>query len=269
MAKVIYTGISSKARKIKTCYVGVSSKARKITKAYVGVNNVARLCYASDLFPAGTYWLIDSTGTKCYSKTGTLLSSNSNNTSWVVPETGTYTLELHGTGGTGGDGVFQQYGVSQSGRFMYTVNASSGGGGGGSGALSPNLNFTKDTSYSVTISTSVSMTTKFGSYTIYSGGNGNSNSSSGPYGGSASTVSGWTKRSTDGGRGEGDYRTSYGYPSSVAAMTGGSGGSGGSSIGTYGNGGAGGSTPAFSSATSGSVSGEAGVAGCVIIRRIT
>ena len=47
MAKVIYTGVSSKARKIKACYVGVSSKARKIKKAYVGISNKARLCYSS------------------------------------------------------------------------------------------------------------------------------------------------------------------------------------------------------------------------------
>lgn len=47
MAKVIYTGVSSKARKIKACYIGVSNKARKIKKGYIGVNNIARLCYSS------------------------------------------------------------------------------------------------------------------------------------------------------------------------------------------------------------------------------
>ena len=47
MAKVIYTGVSSKARKIKSCYIGVGNKARKIKKAYVGINNKARLCYSS------------------------------------------------------------------------------------------------------------------------------------------------------------------------------------------------------------------------------
>ena len=47
MARLIYTGVSNKARKIKKVYVGVSSKARKVKKAYVGVNNKARLCYSS------------------------------------------------------------------------------------------------------------------------------------------------------------------------------------------------------------------------------
>lgn len=53
MAKVIYTGVSSKARKIKACYIGVSNKARKIKKAYVGVNNTARLCYTLDPYGIG------------------------------------------------------------------------------------------------------------------------------------------------------------------------------------------------------------------------
>lgn len=45
MAKVVYTGVSSKARKCKALYVGVNNKARKIKKGYVGVSNKARLFY--------------------------------------------------------------------------------------------------------------------------------------------------------------------------------------------------------------------------------
>jgi len=47
MAKVVYSGVSNKARKIKKIYVGISSKARKVKNAYIGVNNKARLCYSS------------------------------------------------------------------------------------------------------------------------------------------------------------------------------------------------------------------------------
>ena len=45
MAKVVYTGVSNKARKCKALYVGVNNKARKVKKGYVGVSNKARLFY--------------------------------------------------------------------------------------------------------------------------------------------------------------------------------------------------------------------------------
>lgn len=46
MAKNIYVGVGSKARKIKQLYVGVGGKARKVKKVYVGVGGKARLVYA-------------------------------------------------------------------------------------------------------------------------------------------------------------------------------------------------------------------------------
>ena len=48
MAKKVYVGVSSTARKVKRMYVGVSSKARRVKKGYVGINGVARLFYASE-----------------------------------------------------------------------------------------------------------------------------------------------------------------------------------------------------------------------------
>lgn len=45
MAKGIYIGVSSKARKVKKAYVGVEDKARKIKKGYIGVNGIARQFY--------------------------------------------------------------------------------------------------------------------------------------------------------------------------------------------------------------------------------
>ena len=47
MAKNIYVGISSKARKMKAAYIGISGKARKIKKIYIGVGGKARLAYQS------------------------------------------------------------------------------------------------------------------------------------------------------------------------------------------------------------------------------
>ena len=42
MAKGIYFGVGSKARKVKSIYIGVGGKARKVKKAYIGVGGKAR-----------------------------------------------------------------------------------------------------------------------------------------------------------------------------------------------------------------------------------
>jgi hypothetical protein len=47
MAKGIYVGVDSKARKVKKAYVGVDNKARKVKKGYIGVGGVAQLFYSS------------------------------------------------------------------------------------------------------------------------------------------------------------------------------------------------------------------------------
>lgn len=47
MAKGVYVGVSSKARKVTDIYIGVSNKARRVTKAYIGVGGVARLFYSA------------------------------------------------------------------------------------------------------------------------------------------------------------------------------------------------------------------------------
>ena len=49
MAKAVYFGVSSKARKVKKMYIGVDGVAHKIKKAYIGVNGVARLFFSSGL----------------------------------------------------------------------------------------------------------------------------------------------------------------------------------------------------------------------------
>lgn len=48
MAKRMYIGVDSKARKVKKMYVGVNGVARKVKKGYIGVNGVARLFFSAD-----------------------------------------------------------------------------------------------------------------------------------------------------------------------------------------------------------------------------
>jgi hypothetical protein len=46
MAKGIYIGVNSVARKVKKIYIGIGGTARKVRKAYVGVGGVARLIFS-------------------------------------------------------------------------------------------------------------------------------------------------------------------------------------------------------------------------------
>lgn len=48
MAKGIYAGTESLARKVKKMYVGVDGKARKVKKGYIGVGGLARLFFSGD-----------------------------------------------------------------------------------------------------------------------------------------------------------------------------------------------------------------------------
>ena len=43
MAKAVYVGVNSKARKMKKAYVGIGGKARKVKKMYIGVGGKAVL----------------------------------------------------------------------------------------------------------------------------------------------------------------------------------------------------------------------------------
>lgn len=115
----IYIGIDNKARHVKKLYVGVNGIARRIKKAYIGVNGVARLIYKYEL--ATTQWVFTSNGT------------------FTVPETGIYTIELHGGGGGGGGGDYTK-------RRVY-----SGGSGGGSGNRWTGVKLTAGNQYAITI----------------------------------------------------------------------------------------------------------------------
>ena len=49
MAKAVYVGVNSKARKMKKAYIGIGGTARKVKKMYIGVGGKARLCYSAEL----------------------------------------------------------------------------------------------------------------------------------------------------------------------------------------------------------------------------
>ena len=53
MAKAVYVGVDSKARKMKKAYIGIGGKARKVKKMYIGVGGKARLCYSAELEKVG------------------------------------------------------------------------------------------------------------------------------------------------------------------------------------------------------------------------
>ena len=55
MAKAVYVGVDSKARKMKKAYIGIRGKARKVKKMYIGDSSgKARLCYSAELEKVGT-----------------------------------------------------------------------------------------------------------------------------------------------------------------------------------------------------------------------
>ena len=49
MAKAVYVGVDSKARKMKKAYIGIGGTARKVKKMYIGDSSgKARLCYSAE-----------------------------------------------------------------------------------------------------------------------------------------------------------------------------------------------------------------------------
>ena len=55
MAKAVYVGVDSKARKMKKAYIGIGGTARKVKKMYIGDSSgKARLCYSAEADKFGT-----------------------------------------------------------------------------------------------------------------------------------------------------------------------------------------------------------------------
>lgn len=182
---------------------------------------------------------------------GTTLITSS--TTYVVPETGTYTITCVGGGGAGGTGGGSAEGAEQPCEYCnYNWYLWSGGGAGGGGAgqvRSITLQLTKGTSIPVIVG-GTGGNSSFGSYlTSLAGARGNNGGNA--YGGGCSqgNMNDYS-RGGPGGGGAGGY--SYGSPAvngagggggsqAYATYYGGIGGNGGvSAEGTYGNGGKGG-----------------------------
>ena len=174
------------------------------------------------------------------------------NTTFTVPKTGTYSIEMHGGGGGGGGGAYAK-------SYSALKNTSAyGGDGGGSGEIYT-ATLTKGTSYALTIGTGGS------------GGSGNSDEAqmaaeaTGSTGGSGGTTKFGSLYSIAGGTGgTGGYARAYNSSSYSNGSTGtakgslASGSSGGATTGTYGNGGSGGA--------SGGGYGSSGQNGVIIIK---
>lgn len=83
MAKGMYVGVDSVARKVKSCYIGVDGVARKVKKAYIGVNGVARLFY--NFSPLGTLCYVGiKNNTACVVLTDDFLSTTQ---TYTIPNT--------------------------------------------------------------------------------------------------------------------------------------------------------------------------------------
>lgn len=279
MAKKIYIGNASVARNVKSIYVGVNGVARKVKKGYIGVNGIARQFYES--LEVGHYWLIDISGTKEYTASGVLVTSNSNKTNWSCPASGGYTVEIHGYGGTGGRGIYK--GIEERINFMYYRGfcAACGGAGGGSGAIYT-LTLSGGSTYPIIIASSPGGYSKFDQYQVDAGENGGdgyvyfySASDQGSYNvGKA----GKTAAFTSGGTNIAKYvQESYRYGDSMIStesfygIDGPEGQSGGATIGTYGTGGKGGECPSSYGTISTETKygyGEEGQPGAIIIRKL-
>lgn len=120
-----YIGVNNLAKKVKQMYIGVNGVARRIKKAYIGVNGVAKLIYNSSPLNASNI----------FTENGT----------FVVPETGNYTIELHGGGGGGGGGL--RWRMSSDDSYTYQT----GGDGGHSGSKYTNVRLTAGQIYTITV----------------------------------------------------------------------------------------------------------------------
>lgn len=263
MAKRYYVGIDGVARKIKKCYIGVNGVARKVVKGYVGVEGIAREFI--ETVEIGHYWLIDSSGTKEYMSNGTLVASSNNRTSWACPADGTYSIELHGQGGTGGTSVWMAESGYEDMRWVEYYAAATGGGGGGSGLITSAV-----LSGGITYTCSIGSTTEFNNLSCGPGKNGGNGSASVSLYNPPRATPGTGGSATGGRASAGKNGTSYAYENdSAGGIPGSAGGSGGSTIGSYGNGGDSGTVPHPGGVNSGSSSfqGHSGNPGAIIIRK--
>lgn len=191
-------------------------------------------------------WVILPNKYTIYNEEGTTLKTeNKTLNEWEPPISGDYVIQLHATGGKGGD-TYAKY-VSNGASYpstQYTVTGATGGGGGGSGAKIT-LTLNKGTNHTLSVSNSKA---SFDNYYVNKGsdgGNGSINTVTGGKGGAYGTYAGGmtllAEAGEDGGASTKISALFYNYYSE-----GGDGGSGSAlkdanDTGTYGNGGSAGS----------------------------
>lgn len=217
--------------------------------------------------------------------TTTLLTESG---TWVVPETGVYTVTCVGAGGNGGNGGNGAVGVwltSESGEVpQYGNGAYSGGAGGGGGAgqvTTTNISLTRGQSIAVTIGASPSGSTTFGTYITSLGGSSGTSGTSAVYphdftagsaGYAGSAGFSYGSVATSGQNGTAVEVTSGGGGANNISTADAIGGSAGVSInGTFGNGGRGGNGGGASFPPEGAragATGARGVQGCVLITMV-
>lgn len=90
MAKGIYVGVSSIAKKIKKAYFGVNNVAKKIKKIYIGVGGVAKLSYNAESLPESNIMLYGGNkifylnNNKNYSLSSSMITQYSNGSSAIT-----------------------------------------------------------------------------------------------------------------------------------------------------------------------------------------
>lgn len=212
---------------------GCTINGTTITAANVTSNRSCTVTAALDLsMYIGYYWVIDSSTITAYNASGTQLSSTSTSSTFSVPYTATYSIELHGGGGGQGGHNDSSY-----------YCCAHGGAGGGSGQLFENVSLTANTPYAISIG--LGGTSGSGWRCVSCGGAQRGDGGSGTAGG-ATTFGSYSVNGGDGGTtGTLCYRgcsTGSCLVGSVGGYQGSAYGNlasdnlGGSTIGTYGNG---------------------------------
>ena len=113
-------------------------------------------------------WIITPSTTTIYNQFNMILNETETGTEWICPSDGTYIIQLHASGGTGGNSETYTSSELISGVLYSNVVSASGGGGGGSGAKIE-LDLTEGTTYPISVSTDV---TTFDTYYCNRGENG-------------------------------------------------------------------------------------------------
>lgn len=221
MAAGGYIGVAGVAHAVEKQYVGVDGVARLVNAGFVGIAGVARKCFS---YLTEKQWI--------YTESG----------QFIVPKTGTYEVELHGGGGSGGACGYSKN-WSYGGSISYHA-IGTGGGGGGSGEK-VTLQLTKGEVIAVTVGVggepgNSGTESKFGSYGSCQGGIKGGDGSGSRSGTTSSATAGQAGRSNGSLASYGNNGVANKEVNRFSSKPGGKGGSGGCTFQGYEEYGAGG-----------------------------